>query len=78
MMWRISEARPVREIHHGVYFGACAEPDAFGHLGLRVAVGCGGGGVVASGEDVMQSGARKSEFSGDEYRVARGVPRCGA
>ena len=33
--------QPVREVHHGVYFGACAEPDAFVHLGLRVAVGCG-------------------------------------
>ena len=66
--------QPVREVHHGVYFGACTEPDAFGHLGQRVAVGCGGGGVVASGEDVMQSGARKSEFSGDEYRVAGACP----
>ena len=73
-MWRMSEASPSERSDHGVYFGACAEPDAFGHLGLRVAVGCGGGGVVAPGEDVAQPGARKSEFSGDEYRVAGACP----
>ena len=60
----------VRDIHHGVHFRTFAEPDAFGDLRGGVAVDLCQRGVVPSGQDVAQSGARLSQRTADGDQVA--------
>ena len=60
----------VRDVHHGVHFRTFAEPDAFGDLRGGVAVDLCQRGVVPSGQDIAQSGARLSQRTADGDQVA--------